>query len=103
MWKNTRNVFYKTSAVRTERKAHHDPYGSKGSLNLLTPLTIINEDIFEVSLMRCNIRSVNYTLQSVKALDDPYGSNGSLSLLTPLTIKDEDIFSVLSLNLPNEM
>ena len=33
--------------------------------------------------MRCNIRSVNYTLRSVRTLNDPYASNGSLSFLPP--------------------
>ena len=39
----------------------------------------------EFSLMRCNIRSVNSTLRTARALNDPYGSNGWLSLLPPQT------------------
>ena len=51
----------------------------------------------EFSLMRCNIRSVNSTLRTARALNDPYGSNGWLSLLPPQTTT----MSLMSCNIPS--
>ena len=51
----------------------------------------------EFSLMRCNIRSVNSTLRTARALNDPYGSNGWLSLLPPQTTR----MSLMRCNIPS--
>ena len=74
----------------TERKGtlpsvpSYHPYGWYGSLSLLTPTLSSNSyDFSQVSLMRCNLRSVNCTLRSVRALNHPHGSNGSLLSLLP--------------------
>ena len=77
------NIRSVKSTLRSVRPLN-DPYGSIGSLSLLTPS--LSEKpfffFFKVSLMRCNIRSLKSTLRSVEPLNDPYGSN---ELNKPLT------------------
>ena len=84
----------------TERKATNNPYGSNGSLSLSPPPPppYVKGSNFLVSLMRCNIRSVNCTLWSVRPLYNPYGSNGPLSLSSS-SLCQKSFF----LSLPNEM
>ena len=85
--------------LRSVRKLNH-PYGSNGSLSLLSPTLSSNSYVFsQVSLMKCNLQSVNCTIRSVRALYHPYGSNGSLSLL-PQHYHETALFF---LSPPNEM
>ena len=75
------NIPSGNSTLRSVRPLN-GPYGSNGSLSLLTPSLSVKQFFFQVSLMRCNIPSVNSTLRSVRPLNDPYGSN---ELNKPLT------------------
>ena len=116
---NTRNAFYKTRAVHNSYHPYgsngspsllpphyQSPNEMQYTIGKLystdrkgTQPSVRIERIVKPSapftispLMRCNIRSVNCTLRTVRALNHLYGSNGSLSLLPP-SLTSHKIFS----------
>ena len=87
----------------TERKDTQRSVRIERIVKPSSPLTIIKQQFFREFRMRYNIRSVNSTLRSVRALNHPYGSNRSLSLLSSSLSSNNKFFRefLMRCNIPS--